>query len=217
MNTLHSSLHGSSPRSSSWGRPWLLLATAVLPLLLPPAQADDAELFLSDPDASATRANVLFIIDTSGSMDTLVLTQASFDSGEDFSGCYDSDALYFATSGATPACDSPNVLPKAVNRCAASRQQLEQTGYYADVLLGWDGSRERWDSLSPDRPDGPVECESDRGIDGNGPGGETFAANGSEGPWAPVGQQQRRGTRVDHAVHSLRRQLAQLAQQSTDG
>lgn len=159
-------------------------AVALLVLLASSARADDAELFLSDPDASATRANVLFIIDTSGSMDTLVATQATFDSGQTFSGCYDSNALYFTTNGVTPACDNPNVLPKAVNRCAASRQQLENVGYYADFLLGWDASRERWDGLSADRPDGEIECENDRGVDGDGSTSRPFAANGTDGPWA---------------------------------
>lgn len=168
----------------SYQRTWLSLAAVLLPWLLSPALADDAELFLSDPDASTTRANVLFVIDTSGSMDTLVATQATFDSRQTFGGCYDSNALYFSTTGATPACDSPNVLPKAVNRCAASRQQLSQAGYYADFLLGWNTTRKRWDKLSPNRPNGAVECESDRSIDGDGPGAESFAANGSEGPWA---------------------------------
>jgi type IV pilus assembly protein PilY1 len=163
---------------------FLRLTAALFMLLASSARADDAELFLSDAAANATRTNVLFIIDTSGSMDTLVATQATFNSGQTFSGCYDSNALYFSTNAATPACDNPNQLPKAVNRCAASRQQLEQVGYYADALLGWDSSRERWDGLSPDRPDGEVECESDRGVDGDGPGSQNFAANGSEGPWA---------------------------------
>lgn len=162
----------------------LRIAATLLVLLASSARADDAELFLSDPDASATRANVLFIIDTSGSMDTLVATQATFNSGQTFSGCYRSNALYFSTNGAIPACDNPNVLPKAVNRCAASRQQLAQVGYYADALLGWDASRQRWNGLSPDRPNGAVECESDRGVDGDGSANKPFAANGSEGPWA---------------------------------
>ena len=72
---------------------WPLLVTATLLVLAGASRADDAELFLSDPDASAARANVLFIIDTSGSMDTQVATQAPFDSSETFSGCYRSDAL----------------------------------------------------------------------------------------------------------------------------
>ena len=162
----------------------VLLAATALVLLATAALADDSELFLSDRDASTARANVLFIIDTSGSMDTLVATQAPFDSDESFSGCYRSDALYFSTTGVVPACDNPNHLPKTVNRCAASRTQLAAVGYYADDLLGWDASRERWDALSPDRPDGELECRTDRGIDGNGSASKPFAANGPGGPWS---------------------------------
>ena len=107
-----------------WGRvapnPMVGAVVALAALLAAPAHADDSELFLSDPDASATRANVLFVIDTSGSMDTLVDTQATFDTSQTFTGCYDSGALYFSSNGATPACDNPNVRPKTVNRCAAS-------------------------------------------------------------------------------------------------
>lgn len=129
-------------------------------LLASTARADDSELFLSDPDASATRANILFIIDTSGSMATLVATQAPFDTDSTFSGCYDSDALYFSTNGAMPACDNPNVLPKAINHCAASRQQLANVGYYSDYLLAWDPTRQRWDGISPDWLVTDLECES---------------------------------------------------------
>ncbi|MEZ5564468.1 MAG: PilC/PilY family type IV pilus protein [Gammaproteobacteria bacterium] len=147
------------------------------------ARADDSELFLSDAAANAVRANVLFLIDTSGSMDTLVNTQATFDTGQTFSGCYDSDALYFTTNGAIPACDSLQVLPKTINRCATSQMPLQRVGYYADFLLSWDPTRERWDSLTPDRADTDLECQNDRGIDGNGATSELFAANGSTGPW----------------------------------
>ncbi|MDH5274868.1 MAG: PilC/PilY family type IV pilus protein [Gammaproteobacteria bacterium] len=171
-------------RRRSTPRQWaLLLAAALLPLLMSAARADDAELFLSDPDAITARANVLFIIDTSGSMDTLVDTQVTFDSAQTFPGCYDSDGLYFS-SGAIPACDNPNVFPKTDNRCAEWRERLDTVGNYTDALLRWDSSNSRWRELSPTPPDGPVECKSDRGIDGDGPGPKTFAANGPDGPWA---------------------------------
>lgn len=162
-----------------------LIGASMLVLAATPAlHADDSELFLSDPGTSATRANVLFLIDTSGSMETLVATQGTFDSSQTFSGCYDSGALYFSTNGTTPACDNPNVLPKAVNRCAASRESLQTVGYYADFLLAWDPTRERWDSVVPGQPADALECESDRGIDGNGPGADSYAANGPDGPWS---------------------------------
>ena len=157
---------------------FLTLSLALAALLAAPAHADDSELFLSDPDASATRANVLFVIDTSGSMDTLVDTQATFDTSQTFTGCYDSGALYFSSNGATPACDNPNVRPKTVNRCAASSQALANVGYYADYLLVWDADGQRWDTLAPDGPAGELECESDRGVDGDGSASEPFAADG---------------------------------------
>lgn len=161
----------------AWLAAGLLLASAV-------ARADDSELFLSDSGEVAVRANVLFLIDTSGSMDTLVNTQATFDTKQAFTGCYDRNALYFTTNGAIPACDSTNTLPKTANRCAASSASLQQAGYYADALLGWDASRERWDVLAADRPDSPLECRNDRGIDGDGSPTKPYAANGSTGPWA---------------------------------
>jgi type IV pilus assembly protein PilY1 len=171
----------SAPRFPQWGWRWLV---ASLLLLAAGARADDAELFLSDANASTARANVLFIIDTSGSMDTLVNTQASFKPNQTFTGCYDSNALYYTTTGTVPACDSANTIPKAQNRCAASNQPLAATGYYADNLLAWDASRARWDTLAPERTGGPLECETDRGVDGDGPTGARYAANGSDGPWA---------------------------------
>ncbi|MDH5254842.1 MAG: hypothetical protein OEW72_02900, partial [Gammaproteobacteria bacterium] len=162
----------------------LMRALLLLLLVATGVRADDSELFLSDPDASTARANILFVIDTSGSMETLVATQAPFDTNSTFTGCYDSEALYFSTNGTTPACDNPNVLPKTVNRCAASRQPLERVGYYSDLLLAWDAGQERWDRVDPARPDGELECESDRGVDGDGPTSENFAADGDDGPWS---------------------------------
>ena len=167
-----------------------LLCTLVLLGTALPLRADDAELFLSDPSVTATDANVLFIIDTSGSMNTLVDTQAPFNPDTSFDGCYRSDALYFTTTGTRPPCDSPDLLPKSVNYCADSAQPLAEVGYYSDFLLGWDESRERWDTLSGERPDGPIECVTDRGVNGQGSGSERFAANGSEGPWAATDAQE---------------------------
>ena len=167
-----------------------LLCAFILYGAAPPLSADDSELFLSDRSATATDANVLFIIDTSGSMDTLVDTQAPYDTDTDFQGCYQSDALYFTTTGTRPPCDSPDLLPKSVNYCAASTLALTAVGYYADFLLGWDESRERWDALSGERPDGPLECVTDRGVNGQGSGGARFAANGPEGPWAATDAQE---------------------------
>ena len=74
----------------------VLLATLTLVVFTGGAAwADDTELFVAglDPAANSNvRPNVLFIIDTSGSMGTNVKTQVAYDESIDFSGggsaCY---------------------------------------------------------------------------------------------------------------------------------
>jgi type IV pilus assembly protein PilY1 len=155
-----------------------------------PVQADDAEIFLSDRSATTTNANVLFIIDTSGSMNALVDTQVPFDANATFGGCYRSDALYYTTTSTLPPCDSPDLILKSVNYCAASRLALTELGYYADFLLGWNYSLQRWHALNGERADDPMECISDRGVHGVAPDSEPFASNGVEGPWAVSDEQE---------------------------
>ena len=55
-------------------------------------------------------------------------------------------------------------------------------GLLLGFFLAWDSSRERWDGLSPDRPDGALECESDRGVDGDGSAGEKLRGQRQRGP-----------------------------------
>ncbi|MGB5542388.1 MAG: hypothetical protein WBO15_03210, partial [Gammaproteobacteria bacterium] len=68
-----------------------LLAAFVLGLgAASPAAADDAELFIAsaDPLVTGAQPNILFVIDTSGSMTTNVLTQEDWDPALTFNGCY---------------------------------------------------------------------------------------------------------------------------------
>ena len=171
----------------SYGRPApaLLPASLLVALLATAARADDAELFLSDPDASTTRANVLFIIDTSGSMDTLVATQASFDSAQTFGGCYDSDALYFSTNGATTGLRQPQ-------RPAQGRQPLRRLPPAARATWAttrtscWPGTRPA-SAGTASRRTGRMARSSAKATAAStatGRRSETFAANGSEGPWS---------------------------------
>lgn len=154
------------------------------------AHGDDAELFLGTLQAQDSPANILFVIDTSGSMRSLVATQAPWSAAQNFTGCYDSDSLYFSTTGTIPSCDSGNLVPKTSNACAASAQGFAQLGHYTGLLLAFDESRERWDELTADPPDQPIECEADRGVHGSGSGSGLYAANGPEGPWSTTPAQE---------------------------
>lgn len=146
--------------------------------------ADDTEVFLSrSAPTGLDRPNVLFIIDNSGSMDALVETQVPWNADSTYTGCYRSDALYYATGTQPPPCGSPAFILKSGNRCAASNASLRALGLYRGLLRSWDAERERWRLLTESESEDPLECAADRGIDGNGGGSESFAANGPDGPW----------------------------------
>lgn len=148
-----------------------------------PAQADDTELLVS-PAVSA-RPNVLFIIDTSGSMGAEVLTQAPWDPAATYTGCFDSDALYFATSAIPPDCSSDQRVRKAANFCLDSQNSLAAVGQYTGRLLAWNAQTEQWTGLDGQSPDRPVECQADRGVHGDGVSAQKYAADGPAGPWQP--------------------------------
>ncbi|MGI9330356.1 MAG: pilus assembly protein [Gammaproteobacteria bacterium] len=164
------------------------LATA---LCAGPAFADDTELFVTgfDAPASCNVPNVLFAIDTSGSMADPVLTQVPWNPDETFGGCYESDALYYSRTGEAPDCDSIDRFPKVDNFCAASTARLELVGRYKNLFRGWEEERQRWSQLElltdPESTvvNFPVECEADRGVDGDGSNGALFASDGTPAPW----------------------------------
>ncbi|MGB5438346.1 MAG: hypothetical protein WBN90_01665, partial [Gammaproteobacteria bacterium] len=64
-----------------------------------PLLADDTEIYLGDLDFSVDiRPNILFVIDTSGSMGTSVLVPAgSYDAAQTYSGDCEQDRVYWDT------------------------------------------------------------------------------------------------------------------------
>ncbi len=173
-------------RRYGWRMP--LLVVCLLVIASDTALADDTELFVSgfDSPQACAAPNVLFVIDTSGSMDSEVQTQVSWDSGQKFSGCYDSDQLYFSETGELPGCDSARHFAKSANFCDASRNRLDRVGRFKNLFLHWDADRQRWERLKDDHGQSAaiVECETDRGIHGNGNSNARFAADGNAGPWS---------------------------------
>jgi len=174
---------------------WICSFTAGLLMSLgsaPMALADDTDLFIAnvDPQITGAQPNIMFIIDTSGSMTNEVLTQEDWDTNLDFEGCYRSDALYFSTTGVQPGCGSNNWIPKSRNRCAAALPALANFGRYDDNFLAWRNRRgtrnDRWvrfDVSRNGRRNRLIECQADTGNHGDG-GADKFAADGAPGPWA---------------------------------
>jgi type IV pilus assembly protein PilY1 len=178
---------------------WITIGTAITLGSVSPGYADDTELFFPDPNAVISSGalnanpNVLFILDTSGSMRGEVITQASWDPNVTWSGDYRSDAVYWAQFGGEPSSDSNNWYYQTANHCAASltaaNSNLNTTGVYQDNFAVWRANRNRWRSLNR-RHSWKIDCEADAGIHGQGTNGtetdptKQFIANGNNGPWA---------------------------------
>ncbi len=166
----------------------LFVAGMLVPLMVgTSAHADDTELFVAafDPVVTGAQPNIMFIMDTSGSMTNKVITQVAWNPNEDFDGCYETGAIYWTTSGATPDCSSDNYFWKGKNYCEASFDDLAGVGQYQDGFKAWRGYVDRWVNLAGNRKNRRHECATDQGVHGEFSGGsDPWAVDGDEGPWA---------------------------------
>ncbi len=152
------------------------------------ATADEAEIFVGTGNTvSNERPNILFIIDTSGSMSTNTTTQVPFNPAVDFSGSCADDRVYFgvgSNTSAPPACTNSNSVPLAAFKCNAALTNMALAGYYvADRAAQWRNSR--WRGINGGTGNSVwVECRADAGIHGNGVNlTRLWARDGSNGPW----------------------------------
>lgn len=100
-----------------------------------PASADDTEIFVAaPPPGTNTAANIMFIIDTSGSMDSDVLTQVDWDPSVDYSGSCDRNNVYWATGAdaTPPSCSGRRATNNYVDwnqfLCQSAQPALESEG-----------------------------------------------------------------------------------------
>ena len=109
-----------------------------------PLLADDTEIYLGDLDFSAEiRPNILFIIDTSGSMGTdVTVTTSAYDPATTYTGDCDAARVYWDNSGDPPDCDTNNWFEAASNVCADSSVSLTTgPGLYVGRLARYRGHK----------------------------------------------------------------------------
>ncbi|MBT8063065.1 MAG: hypothetical protein KJO85_10310, partial [Gammaproteobacteria bacterium] len=155
--------------------------------------ADDIEIFTGGSGVgSGVAPNVVFIIDTSGSMSSEVQTQPVYDSSETYAGDCESNHIFWAKEGDDPPeCDDDEWFYQSALRCAVAAGQLNQNGISAlDYFAQWDfdedsEDKSQWDKLDKDWKTEYVECSADSGDHGNNAGdGEVYAADAGAGPWS---------------------------------
>ncbi len=156
-----------------------------------PVLADDTEILLINPSAAnPPKPNVLFIFDTSGSMNDTVSTKVQYDSATIYpvpavDGCA-ANQLYWTAVNAVPSCNAANLqfIDKSTFACDAAGPRISGIGSYTNSMVQYRGDGNgaaAWQTLLPGVSLGIVECEKDSGVHGIGgtPALEPYALKGN--------------------------------------
>ncbi|MEM8685622.1 MAG: vWA domain-containing protein, partial [Pseudomonadota bacterium] len=172
----------TSKKHLSWAGAGLLLALSVGS----PALADDVELLLSTPASSnAAKPNVLFVIDSSGSMTRVETSQEPFNAANDYSdrGDCDEDYYYWTYNSGIPKCGDKFRIKKTVFQCEQGRVQMAGAGSYTDTMAMYRPSKKKWkwQQLNKNSTGYAVECREDSGEHGANadPLGKRYARSGT--------------------------------------
>jgi len=176
---------------------WTSLGCAIALLAGIPAVADDTELLLLNPDPTQNpKPNVLFILDTSGSMTTTESTTEPYDSTRDYPGNCISDVVYWTDVSIIPICDGTNeyYIDDDNFFCDFAMNQVSGIGSFTNTMIqyrdgGKDGTEsgpKMWQYIAPGYNSEPVECQADHGVHGRDSlSTRVYAANGTDlsDPW----------------------------------
>ncbi len=135
------------------------------------ATADDTEVYVAEV-TSALQPNILFIMDTSGSMhNNTITTENPYDSGEDYSGSCQDSRIYWSSNSSPPSCGTDQWVRKDDFTCDSAGNALEgDTGYYQDKASQYRGAftfswrNFSWRSLSGGFNEHRVDCEDDQDV-----------------------------------------------------
>ncbi|MDH3751742.1 MAG: hypothetical protein OEU40_14190, partial [Gammaproteobacteria bacterium] len=174
---------------------WMSVSCAFALLTGIPAVADDTELLLINPDPTQNpKPNVMFILDTSGSMTTTQDTNAPFDITDptlnfDTGDC-DPSKYYWTDVDVLPDCATTNnVIDGDKFVCGFAMRQIDGIGSFTNTMVqyrggGADGTGSgaaRWQTLAPGYSSEYVECQADSGTHGDGVDAtRLFAASGTD-------------------------------------
>jgi len=191
---------------AAWAGVGLLLTMIVAT----PVWADDVELLLSTPGLTgAARPNLLFILDSSGSMRGEVNTQPPYDPLQVYTGSCETDKYYWTTGTSVPTCGDKYKIFKTAFVCMQGTTQIGAAGLYTDTMAMYRKSKGKWKWRQPNRNhvDKAVECKADSGIHGYGgtPAAEPYARSGNNNPpfTANAGNEVNWGVNPTHRIVTM--------------
>ena len=178
--------------------------------------ADDTEVYLGQPTTAAEgRPNILFVIDTSGSMGTIVQTQEAYDPAETYAGSCPADRIYWknpaANLGSDPPVNSTCDLRRATTNnvtgwvaassfvCKTAADVIARNGFQPVTRTAqWrpqaTAANSKWTTLRRSDNTNPVECADDadpaKMDPPHGDGSRAYAVNGAIGPFSDDVNQQ---------------------------
>ena len=137
----------------------ILAGTALGLFVTAPVLAEDSEIYISQSESVEAIPNVMFIFDTSGSMDTPETSTPIYKAGVDYSGLgsCQRDRIYFANDGQVPNCSTRNWFPVASNTCATLDNLDQKQGFITKELAVTQLHGSDWEDLIPE-DNGSVRC-----------------------------------------------------------
>jgi len=173
-----------------------LLASAALTLVVAtPAAADDTEIFVPQ-GGSSVKPNVLFILDTSGSMNTEVITEsAPYDPLTTYAGSCNTGRVYWLRDQGSPllppSCDgsNDNWFNLTQMKCITALNEMTLAGRSSTLRAAqFDTGDVRWEQIRATVKNLPVECRSDAGVHGDGVNVLRLYARDHANRWGTSGQ-----------------------------
>jgi type IV pilus assembly protein PilY1 len=153
--------------------------------VVPVASAEDIEIYTSLAATTTANPNIMFVVDTSGSMKAESEVKEPYDHKKTYAGSCASTGIYFVTDGKLPLCpDSTAYFDEASNTCDQSVVGYEadgtiisppqdgsllMIGTYSDQLAQFDTASNKWREISVTKTSDrslSVECFSDSGLHG---------------------------------------------------
>lgn len=158
-----------------------IVAALTTVIISMPALAEDIEIYQdSNQGASTVKPNIMFILDTSGSMATTLDVDANYDPDHDYSddanNCFDSTRIYPSITSDVACTDTfkNNYYQLSQNKCDRATEAFSVTGMYNSTYAQWNVTNNYWGQLKErDNADYIIDCQPDQGIHGDG-GLETY-------------------------------------------